>query len=522
MISASPLVAPHRYRMSSGVRWHANLAAVLSSARTLTVDNASLLSIVSLGYTFGNKTLFREIGRLPWMTRVEGDGSVTTGTMPPHGFRYGSPDVIARRLYEALLDEARTLIQGRREVVLLLSGGLDSRIVALVVSELLRRGDIDCRVRCVTWGVPECRDVVYGCATARLLGLDWEHLNLGAEHLWENIGATAKHLGASIFPTHLHRMLWCRTLPPDTLVLAGSYGDSIGRAEFSGLHLLEVGKLTAHDDFGLIEPRSAARAEQDLAAELAAFHAGKDQLPDHVLREHEMLGIYMRNGLSDAMGLIAGHCHFGQLFTDPRVYGFMWSLHPSFRTNAPYMHLLQTYGGVLAALPWARTNRAVQGPTRGAQRGLKKDFHNYRAWVSTCLASKLRHTVDPDWFADLGGFDPAAIRALREEVLQSPRGLLRPAELLTWLASFRLCVDGLRRSETRITLEPPPAPSGHRAPKARHTPAPMRLLRHLCERSPVLEASLKHVRKGIRRSRRALLMRRLIELYPPEPLPPPG
>jgi asparagine synthetase B (glutamine-hydrolysing) len=133
------LVGQHRYRFTSGGPWKADISDLMTRADALTVDTASLHSIIGCGYTFGNRTLFKEIKRLPWMSRAESDGRSTRLEIPPHQFIEASPEKIADRLFNALLEETRSLVQGRSEVVLLLSGGLDSRIAALVVSELIRR-----------------------------------------------------------------------------------------------------------------------------------------------------------------------------------------------------------------------------------------------------------------------------------------------------------------------------------------------------------------------------------------------
>jgi hypothetical protein len=515
MASEPKLVAPHQYRTEPNGVWSSSLPETLSSTAALTVDTASLLSIVGRGYTFGNRTLFREVRRLPWMARAEPNGEITPRPIPPHGRLRGSPDDIADRLFYALLDEMRGLVAGSPEVVLLLSGGLDSRIAAVVMAELVQRGEISSRVRCATWGTACCRDVEYARLTAHTLNLEWEHLPLTAEHLWDNIHAAARELGASIYPTHLHRMPWCSTLPSECLVLAGSYGDSIGRGEFSGLHLLELHHLTAEDRFGLLNRTCLAGAEGDLRHELDGFHQGKTGLPSYVLREHEMLGIYMRNGLSDATNLIARHHPFGQLFTDPSVYGLMWSIHPALRTDAPYCRLLQRHGGALAVLPWARTNQAVAGPTRYAREDLRRDFHQYRSWTATVLASRLRVLVDPDWFAETGVFDPLAIRALRAETLRSDRGLLRPVELLTWLASLRLCVDGLRGRGNAVEFETPRRARSVPAKRLRFRRMCDRVLRGVCERLPIVEACAKRARGIVRQRRRLLLYRRALVLYPP-------
>lgn len=520
MFQPAQLNTPHRYCLVNDNSWTSNISELFRRASSLTIDTASLLSISGGGgFTYGRRTLFREITRLPWMTKEKPEGHYTPYVIPPHGFKRLSVDHIADRLFDLLCYEVKSFLHNVSEVTLLLSGGLDSRIAAMVLSHLLHKNDIETNVTCVTWGEPNSRDVIYGRATAKCLGFQWIHLDLQAKHLWENVVTAAEELGASTLPYHLHRMLWCRSLPQNSLVLAASYGDSIGRAEFSGLHLLELKKLRANNKYGLLLPSIVKQAIQQLNSELEAFHKGKEKLPEFALREHEMQGIYMRNGLSDAMSLIAKHCRFAQIFTSPEVYRFMWSIHPAFRTDEPYIKLLYKYGGPIADLPWARTNRTLKGTIQKTYGNLQKDFHSYRKWASVDLKEKMIKKIDPEWFAETGVFNPFEILKLRDNVLESSRGLLGPAGVLLWLASFRHLVEKLQSDGVKILFDS----EEHLGKSSQNffhqnskTKIQEKFIQYLFLYLPYTEPAFRTARQWFRRLRRIFLRVKLLKKYPPK------
>ena len=54
--------------------------------------------------------------------------------------------------------------------------------------------------------------------------------------------------------------------------------------------------------------------------------------------EHFMQGFRMRGGLCHALSAINGNAKIYQMFTSPKVYSFIWSLHPSMRGDDIYIH----------------------------------------------------------------------------------------------------------------------------------------------------------------------------------------
>jgi asparagine synthase (glutamine-hydrolysing) len=491
------LFQPPRYRATDGT-WHRTWQDTLAhSGPELTLDPASVFSLVSFHLVCGDRTHFREIRRLPWLSEVGRDGDARLESIPPHDLRWLSYPQIADELLRRLGEEMLRACQGRREVYVLLSGGLDSRIVAGVLARLVREGRLDARPTAMTWGLADSRDTVYGREAARILGLEWRHVELGPQHLLENVEDTARLLGALVSPIHLHRMTWFRSVSRDALVLAGNYGDMVGRAEFSGTRLLELSLLEASNPFGLVRREVLESARQGVGEELRALHARSPRGPRYVLCEHEMHGHYTRCLIAHAMSVIDHFCDVYQMFTDPSVYGFMWSLHPSLRFDEVYAELLERLHPELARLPWARTNRALRGRTEGARADLRRHFHDYPGWVSGALRDALDQAVDPDWCAATGLFDGGRVRTLRDLARVVPdREALHfagnPFEVYVWLASFRRLVEWAESLGKHVRFAP-----------AAESPAPgdtvathgVGRLRRLLRSSPVIHDAVRSARR---------------------------
>lgn len=445
-------------RFSSGDgRWHVCFRdAIAAGAPDLTYDVGAILGILSFGYTTGDRTLLREISRQPWLSRIDDLGKPELLPIPAHGTLWVDERQAAATLLERLRSEVMAVCAGRRQICILLSGGLDSRIVAGVVSQLQREGRISNDCTAVTWGVRNCRDVVYGEAAAKILEMRWQHIDLTPEHLVANVGLMARSLGCLATPENLHAMSWFAEVGRETLVLAGSYGDSVGRAEFSGRHVLELSHLSVTNPFGLMKPSVAAKGAREIKKDIAALHARTPGQPPHVLCEHEMQGFYMRNLIASVMAVISQYCSLYQVFTDPQVYGYMWSLHPSLRTDEIYGHLFEMLHPRLARLPWARTNRALQGATEGAVSGLSRSFQRYAEWTREYAYPRLANLVDDEWFAATGIFDAGRVRRLTEEVRENAASLASAGyeayRLWLWLASLRVFVDWLAEQGRRVDL----------------------------------------------------------------------
>jgi len=489
--------------------WHTGFwEAVQHSGDSLTWDAAAVMSVISFDYIIGDMTLFREVTRQPWLSRIGGDGTPVLSDIPPHGRLWNSHLEIAKTLGGLLYEEARRACAGRREIYVTLSGGLDSRIVAATAARLYRDGHLECKPVCVTWGLENSRDVVYARLTADFLGLDWIHVNIGPGNLLENIDICIDH-GGLFSPWDYHRMSWFKNVSSDALVLAGSYGDQIGRAVFRGRHNLELDFLAPSNRFALLRPDACARAHEDTKLQLAELRARAPGEPKYVICEHEGLAHYMRSMIAQAMSSIGEYCDIYQMFTDPKVYSYMWSIHPSLRNDNVYAHLLELLDERIARIPWSHTNRALRGRTVGARKDLNKEFHSYPQWICGPLYEDLCNIIDPGWFAGTGLFDAAAVERLKAGIRgyegRTPDGL-RPYHVWLWLAGFRGLAERLCGMGKKAGFEAGAAPQFHDT--CMHGKNPSVWLKRLGGRSAA-------ARNAKRKVKLYMLKRQAVKEHPP-------
>lgn len=434
-----PLYEPVKYRAGDG-SWHRDFfEAARRSQNSLNWDPGGILAVMSLCHACGDRTLISEIKRQPWMSTIAPNGEPHLEKIPPHDTLSKSHDTIARDFAHLAREEIVEACKGRERVYITLSGGMDSRVVAALACKAAEEGEIDAKLTAVTWrwAAPNSSDTVYGKKAAEILGLEWISIDYKPEHLLHNVELATDHLGCLVPGVHLHRMSWFENVPKDSLVLSASYGDSVGRGEFQGRHLLQVTPLNPIGAYGLLKPHVQRYAHQLIQSDLNALRARAPGQPEHVVLEHAMYGHYMRGMIAQAMDLISRYCDLHLVFTSPRVYPYMWTIHPSLRADQMYASLLQQINPRLLRLPWSRTNRALAGKTEGAVRGLPPDnSRQCYPWINGELYDKLIAEMDINWFGDSDIFDVDGIRKLCERVRRSAIDYVS-WDTFIWLASFR-------------------------------------------------------------------------------------
>lgn len=366
---------------------HEDFWTAVSETESITWDLTAIYSLMCFSYVAGDRTLVQEVRRQPWLAKDDR----TLVEIPAHGRKWESADNIASGLIERLENELATVCEanGQNEICILQSGGLDSRIVAGVYRMLLDKGRISVKPKAVTWGIKDSRDVHYGRLVAEKLGFDWTHVDLNSKHFENNIMELSSMIGNMVSPVHFHRMDWFQSLGPDALVLAGSYGDSVGRSEFSGQTVLELSSLRPRERTHFLHPHFRAQAAAKLRRDLKEFNNRGGNQPAYVLNEHEQQGHYMRSHIAHVMSVINRFCRVYQLFTHPSVYSYMWSFHPAARTDEVYTQVLKQLGHDLVEIPWARTNVSLTGHSKLSKPNLRSSYHNYRDWSKNVLEESL-------------------------------------------------------------------------------------------------------------------------------------
>ena len=480
----------------------------------VTLDLSAVFSFISFGYICNNRTLFREISRKPWLSIVDETGSVQLLEIPPHNFYSSDYSFLSRKLYELLIDEAKTAIEGVENIYVLLSGGLDSRIVAGILKHLQSVGEIKSDITALTWGLEDSRDVVYARHIAKKLGIGWQHIPLTHTTLLNNIHTVVDELGLAHSPELLHSMGWLnKNLPEKSLIFAGSFGDSIGRGEFGGLHLLQLKFPLPNDKFNLLSESIKNTYYPVLLEDInSLFKRSPGALP-YMNYEHFMQGYRMNGGLCHALSLVKGGRHVYQMFTAPDVYRFTWSLHPSIRNDNIYISLLKNYLPDIANIPWARINRAPGGETDGRISGLRKNYHDYTKWTKNELRDYLEKTIDPDWFGSLGIFNPDGIKSLKRLVQTSNARVGRINDIWLWLSGFRVFIEKLESSGKKIAI--PEIGYLDNPPKNVDKTDFYLNSTFLLKGNSMVNETGRRLRNTFRKIERERLQKKFVKLYPP-------
>lgn len=475
----SHLYSPPMFR-SDAIGWSSNLADVVRETPSLTLDPTSVTSIISNYFVPGDRTLWREVRRRPWLSRLASDSTVDLLPVPPHGLRLRPAREIAGELVTRLEREAIGAVRGRSHIYLLLSGGLDSRVVAGVLKRLEIAGLLPSTPTCLTWGLPDSRDVLYARRIADEFGWQWIHVNLSVDDIRNNAVGRSALSGCLVSPVHYHAMSWFDNKLANAVVLAGSYGDSVGRAEFSGRHLLQLNPLGIKNRFGLMTSSALAEAASGFQSDVNALYARVGGRAPYAFHEIQQQAFYMRNLIGFAMSSIDAHAHTYQMFTHPDVFHYMWSLHPACRTDDVYAEALELLDSRLARIPWARSNFALRGRTEQQIAWATKNYHSYTHWIKEIAGKSddLADIFDPNWFASTGVFKLEGCKALQRALIDGNEHdptTRHAAEVWLWMVSLRRMSEMYRAqltpssrsgrdTEAPLALLCPEQPSGYTRP----------------------------------------------------------
>lgn len=402
------------------------------------LDLAGVLEVLFRRWPLGTRTLVTDLRRSPWMAEPDG-GDWTFHSIPDHGDRRLSIEQVASELVSRLKQEAEWYTEQFDDVGLLLSGGLDSRIVAGLVRELQLEDKID-DVTAFTWGVENCRDVYYAREIAEDFDWKFEYYPLDADVLKQNI-SRAGELGAEFSPLHLHALPQIRDQADVDVILAGSYGNSIGRAEYSGHHVTDLYKMVPHrlNKFGVLRNKIVSTHRETVHGDAYEYRTRIGRSETYQFREIEQQSHYLRRLLQPCMTHVAERIPLYQLFTAPDVVELMWSLDPSIRGKDHCTEVIKKLPGNLERIPNAKTGIPPAG-SEPVDDGLKKEHHEYASWLRNDLRDNVVHQIRS------GPIYRVFNKPVLERIFQIwPRADTQSTnaidELLTWISSLSIFIQ---------------------------------------------------------------------------------
>jgi asparagine synthase (glutamine-hydrolysing) len=358
------------------------------------LDLTSVFSVLANNYIVGDNTIIKGIKRTPWLSEYN-QTSITNLSIPSHGSLIMDHEEIAERFILLLKDELLHAIEKKKKIGILLSGGMDSRIVAGALYELIKNGDIEVEaVHAFTWGEENSRDYQYAKLIAKEFKWSFNHYRTQSKDLWENILISSRR-GCEYSGIHLHAMpqIGKDALGLVEIMLAGSYGDSVGRAEFQGLHALKLRDMTHNWGryaylLSSAESRKHFGSYQNL---IANYRERFGKRENWQVYEIEAQCHYMRRMLNPCMEIISENVPLYQAFTDLKFYSFVWSLDISIRNDSIYSHVLKRLNPILSELPWARTG--IPYGKSGNPDGFQKKHHRYSEILNLELLDQIKDSI---------------------------------------------------------------------------------------------------------------------------------
>lgn len=399
------------------------------------IDPTAVLELLYGNYILGNRTIVRGLQRMPWRARLMSDGRIMRFMPIAHGEARVEPDSLAKKLRALLEEELWSVCRFVSRVWLLLSGGLDSRVVAGIIKRL--EPSLKCSVACVTWGKSGSRDVDYARRIASRYGWDFIHVPYDAELLWLNILRASSWGGAEVAGIHLHGLDWFRSTSPNDLVIAASFGDGIGRAEYSSRHLLNIIPTVPRNIYDLVHPSLVPACVEDAKVDLESAWYGEEESPVWVKAELDMQENYMRRMICHAMDYVRQFCRLHQAFTSDKVVSYIWSISPDCRNDRTYDFLLKDLDPWLYSLPWARTGVALDG-SRESDVSLTKAYHEVGQWLRGELREKIEELVFSPGLSELGVFNVPAVQRFWKRWLKEPDPENKRGEIIVKIASIEL------------------------------------------------------------------------------------
>lgn len=412
------------------------------------IDFVSIVQILNYNYCLGNRTLIKGIHKSPWMAKPSEDKkSWDYFDVPDHDEQKFGQEYIANHLFELLKEELLEYIGGKSNIGVLLTGGMDSRITACVLNDLIDNNEIsgDIKVLGITWGLPSSRDVKYASKIARKLNWEWKHFKIDADQLYKNIKLTVQN-GCEFSPIHLHAMPKVAEMKDIDCVIASSFGDSIGRGEYSSKGVTElkslINKSRLTDVAGILRSDFLNLTYKKFKEDVSAYRKLFPQQKRYQQLEQDYQLHYMRRMLNPCMSVIDKKIPLFQMFTAPKVFGFMWSLHPKLRNDNIYKIILEEKNRELLKIPWARTGLVYPKKNGKPMDDYTSKHTDYNKIIRNDLLPNIKDKILSETISQLNIFDMKALSTLIKLCRRIPIKSYHFYEAkLIWIASLSDFID---------------------------------------------------------------------------------
>lgn len=431
------------YPFNTNGQLYLKISDAIENCEDKELDLTAIIMILANSYIIGDRTLVKNIKRLSWLTDFDNPANKygLSNRLPQHQTNFDTSINIAKNLKSLLKKELCEYLEGKNKIGVFLSGGLDSRIAAGLLKELQNEHIYLGEVVSITWGIEKSRDVIYSREISSRF--DWKHyhLILSSEQLKDNIYVSGK-MGAEFSPYHLHSIPEVSKIEGLDAIIAASYGDSVGRAEFSGRHISKIrnNNSISKNPYGIIRNDVYKKFKEGILEEFYEYKNYIHRDSTYQYREIEQELHYMRRKLNACMNLIGQSKPVHQLFTSPAVFGYMWSLSPKVRKDEVYKHIIDSLPQEIGNIPWARNGRKINYDNENSDEGTR-EHHRYGTWLRNELSDEIEFLVLSDDLKKLNIFnEKALLRLLNVWKKQKTITVNSLDEIISWLASFAIFV----------------------------------------------------------------------------------
>lgn len=409
------------------------------------IDPVGIIEFINKTYLLGNRTLIQNVKCSPWMAKpVEKDWEFSK--LPSHQNKEKNISEVVNDFKSALKKEALEYIGDKSTIGILLSGGLDSRIVSGIIRELQLEKSFSGNVVSLTWGLKNSRDVYYAKEITKRFNWDFMHFENGPDQLKKNIEIAGVALGAEVSALHLHSMSEIREVEGLDAIIAGSYGDGVGRAEYSGKHVLNLNPIITRkkyflNQFGLLKHEVLKQYSAEVLKDAYNYRTKFSKKEVYQYREIEQEMHYMRRKLQRCMSYINEKIPLYQLFTAPDSYKLMWELNPKIRDDRFYKVILKTLPNNIGEIPWARTGMSINSKTNNSD-NKTSIHHKYGYWLRNNLKDYIIKLVRNDNIMDLNIFNENTLEKIINLWPKSETVTTNYLdEIILWLASLSIFVE---------------------------------------------------------------------------------
>jgi asparagine synthase (glutamine-hydrolysing) len=404
------------------------------------VNLAALADFLCLGVPQGNDTLFEGIGELSPASLVTCEGGrVRRGEYWDLSLQEQETEISADDYLDELIGLLRQAAErqqaGELKAGLLLSGGLDSRVVLSV----LRKDN----AAAFTFGIPECDDVRYAREAARVAGMPHYALEIVPDYLatfaragisrMEDLINCDRFHGIGVYAeiaSHVNALITGST---GEWILGGFHEDPRGEPWADGFSVdryYDERSFTTDEELRALVKPDYYREMKELAQ--ARFHRDFERCPSrHVTHQVDYWAIRQshRRLYNRLAGLFPDNLVFRPLFFDNDLVDFAQTIPPSLRwgENSLYRRVVLRGAPELARVPATTTyglplNATHEQMVRHENR--RKLLTRWRRRLHK-VSMGLIPSVTSRFYVDYGGWLKRDLRGWAESILLDSRTLSR-------------------------------------------------------------------------------------------------